>query len=192
MTLFNLRPKGFPLFRDVIISFVVFILLGFLFYRQLYLPGAVNTKGLKGDIEKLNSDIAGFQATAAASENELKRLQDIIKAYADIQERFLFSKEQLLPEKAVSSIVKEVSSTPPGVTLISAQVSPLEDKGEYLRLPMVLRVRGDFISFGNYVVNLENSRRLISIENISMAKEANTGLSIRLEVSAYLMKEKAI
>lgn len=192
MNLQDLKIKKFPLLKEGVVLTLFFAVITLVFNILFYSPLKKEIKGLKGDIENLNSNIAGYQAVASSAENESKRLQDVVKAYEDMESRLLFSKEQIPSEKEVSNILMELSSPRSGMTLVNIQTSPLEDKGEYSRLPLVLQLRGGFKSLGTYLVSLENSRRLIGVENINLVKEDKAGLSIRLELSAYLMKEGAV
>ena len=192
MTLQDLNIKKFPLLKEGIVLTLFFAMLTFVFNIWFYSPSKKEIKGLKVDIEKLNSNIADYKAFASSAENESKRLQDVVKAYEDMESRLFFSKEQIPSEKEVSNILMELSSPRPGLTLVNIQTSPLEDKGGYSRLPLVLQLRGGFQSLGTYLASLENSRRLIGVENINLVKDDNAGLSIRMELSAYLMKEGAV
>ena len=192
MNLRDLKIKKFPLLKEGIVLTLFFAMLTFVFNIWFYSPSKKEIKGLKVDIEKLNSNIADYKAFASSAENESKRLQDVVKAYEDMESRLFFSKEQIPSEKEVSNILMELSSPRPGLTLVNIQTSPLEDKGEYSRLPLVLPLRGSFQSLGTFLVSLENSRRLIGVENINLVKEDKAGLSIRLELSVYLMKEGAV
>jgi Tfp pilus assembly protein PilO len=192
MNLGDLKIKKFPLFKEGIVLTLSFAMITFVFNIWSYSPSKKEIKGLKGEIKTLNSNIADYQAVASSAENESKRLQDVVKAYEEMESRLLFSKEKIPSEKEVSNILMELSSPRPGLTLVNIQTSPLEDKGEYSRLPLVLQLRGSFQSLGTYVVSLENSRRLIGVENINLVKEDKAGLSIRIELSAYLMKEGAV
>lgn len=192
MNLQDLKIKKFPLLKEGIVLTLFFVVITLVFNILFYSPLKKEIKGLKGDIENLNSNIADYQAVASSAENESKRLQDVVKAYEDMESRLLFSKDQIPSEKEVSNILKELSSSRPGLTLVAIQTSPLESKGEYSRLPLVLQLRGGFQSLGAYLVSIENSRRLIGVENINLVKEDNAGLSIRMELSAYLMKEGAV
>lgn len=192
MNLRDLKIKKFPLLKEGIVLTLFFAMITLVFNIWFYSPSKKEIKGLKVDVEKLNSNIADYKAFASSAENESKRLKDVVKAYEDMESRLLFSKEQIPSEKEVSNILMELSSPRSGMTLVNIQTSPLEDKGEYSRLPLVLQLRGGFQSLGTYLVSLENSRRLIGVENINLVKEDEAGLSIRLELSAYLMKEGAV
>lgn len=192
MTLQDLNIKKFPLLKEGIVLTLFFAMITLVFNIWFYSPSKKEIKGLKVDIEKLNSNIADYQAFASSAENESKRLKEVVKAYEDMESRLLFSKEQIPSEKEVSNILMELSSPRPGLTLVNIQTSPLEDKGGYSRLPLVLQLRGGFQSLGTYLASLENSRRLIGVENINLVKDDNAGLSIRMELSAYLMKEGAV
>ena len=192
MNLRDLKIKKFPLLKEGIVLTLFFAMLTFVFNIWFYSPSKKEIKGLKVDIEKLNSNIADYKAFASSAENESRRLKDVVKAHEDMESRLFFSKEQIPSEKEVSNILMELSSPRPGLTLVNIQTSPLEDKGEYSRLPLVLPLRGSFQSLGTFLVSLENSRRLIGVENINLVKEDKAGLSIRLELSVYLMKEGAV
>ena len=192
MNLRDLKIEKFPLVKEGIVLALLFAMITLVFNVWFYSPSKKEIKGLKEDIEKLNSNIADYKAFASSAENESKRLKDVVKAYEDMESRLLFSKEQIPSEKEVSNVLMELSSPRPGMTLVSIQTSPLEDKGGYSRLPLVLQLRGGFQSLGTYLVSLENSRRLIGVENINLVKDDKAGLSIRLELSAYLMKEGAV
>lgn len=194
MNLRDLKIKKFPFLKEGIVLTLSFAMITLVFNIWFYSPSKKEIKGLKGDIEKLDGNIADYKAVASSAENESKRLQDVVKAYEEMESRLLFSKEQIPSEKEVSNILMELSSPRPGLTLVSVQTSPLEDKGEYSRLPLVLQLRGGFQSLGTYLASLENSRRLIGVENINVVKdkEEKTGLSIRMELSAYLTKEGAV
>lgn len=192
MNLRDLKIMKFPLLKEGIVLTLFFAIITLVFNIWFYSPSIKEIKGLKGDIEKLNRNMTDYQAVASSAENESKRLQDVVKAYEDMESRLLFSKEQIPSEKEVSNILMELSSPRQGLTLVTIQASPLEDKGEYSRLPLVLQLRGGFQSLGTYLASLENSRRLIGVENINLVKEDKAGLSIRMELSAYLMKEGAV
>lgn len=194
MTLLNLNLKKFPLLKEVIVLTLFFASTIFVFNMLFYVPAKREMKGIEAEIGKFNTNIADYQAVASSAENESKRLQDVVKAYEEMEARLLFSKEQIPPEKEVSDILKELSSPHPGLTLVSVQTSPLEDKGEYAKLPLALQFRGDFPSLGAYLASLENSRRLIGVENINLVKdkEEKAGLSIKMELNVFLMKEGAV
>ncbi|MBI4746377.1 MAG: type 4a pilus biogenesis protein PilO [Deltaproteobacteria bacterium] len=192
MNLRDMKIKKFPLLKEGIVLTLFFAVITLVFNILFYSPSKKEIKGLKVEIEKLNSNINDYQAVASSAGNESKRLMDVEKAYQEMESRLLFSKEQIPSEKEVSSILKELSSPNPGLTLVNIQTSPLEDKGEYSRLPLVLQLQGGFQSLGTYLVSLENSRRLIGIENINLVKEEQAGVSIRMELNLFLMKEGAV
>ncbi|MBM2837795.1 MAG: pilO [Deltaproteobacteria bacterium] len=192
MNLRDLKIKKFPLLKEGIVLTLFFAVITLVFNIWFYSPSKKEIKGLKGDIEKLNRNMTDYQAVASSAENESKRLQDVVKAYEEMESRLLFSKEQIPSEKEVSNILMELSSARPGLTLVTIQASPLEDKGEYSRLPLVLQLRGGFQSLGTYLASLENSRRMIGVENINVLKEEKAGVSIRMELNVFLMKEGAV
>ena len=192
MNLRDLKIKKFPLLKEGIVLTLFFAVITLVFNIWFYSPSKKEIKGLKGDIEKLNRNMTDYQAVASSAENESKRLKDVVKAYEEMESRLLFSKEQIPSEKEVSNILMELSSARPGLTLVTIQASPLEDKGEYSRLPLVLQLRGGFQSLGTYLASLENSRRMIGVENINVLKEEKAGVSIRMELNVFLMKEGAV
>jgi len=192
MTFLHLNWKRFHLVKEGIGLFLIFSAITIAFDAGYYLPSKREINGLKGEVEKLEGRVAGYQAAQAASGKDYKRLQELLRTYEGMEVSLLLGKEQIPPAKEVSNVLKEISSPRPGLTLLSLQASPVEDKGECLRLPLVLQFRGTFPSFGAYIVSLENSGRLISVENIKLVKENSAGLLIRMDISTYLMKDGAV
>ena len=118
MNLQDLKIKKFPLLKEGIVLTLFFFMITLVFNIWFYSPSKKEIKGLKVDIERLNSNIADYKAFASSAENESKRLKDVVKAYEDMESRLLFSKEQIPSEKEVSNILKELSSPRPGLTLV--------------------------------------------------------------------------
>ena len=192
MNLRDLKLQKLPLLKEGIFLIVLFVSVTFIFNFLFSAPVKRMIKGLKSDMDSLDGNRANYLAAAAALGKETERLQELTKSYEEMESSLLQSKEQILPVKEVPNILKDLSSPRPGLTIISVHTSPFEDKGEYLRLPLVLSIRADFRSFGAYIASIEHSRRLIGVENINLVKDDKAGLSIRLELSAYLMKEGAV
>lgn len=192
MNLRDLKFQKFPLLKEGIVLIVLFVSITFIYNSLFNAPVKRIVKELKTDMESLEVNRASYLAAAAALGKETERLQEVTRSYEEMESSLLYSKEGIPPAKDVSKILKELSSPRPGVTIISVHTSPIEDKGEYLRLPLVLSIRGDFQSMGAYIDSLEHSRRLIGVENINMVKEEKGDLLIKLELSAFLMKEGAV
>lgn len=192
MNLRDLKLPKFALLKEGVVLILLFVSITFIFNFFFNAPVKRMIKELKADMASLDGNRANSLAIAAALGKETERLQELTKSYEEMESSLLLSKDQILPVKEVPNILKELSSPRPGVTIISVHTSPIEDKGEYLRLPLVLQVKGDFRSFGAYIDSIEHSRRFIGVENINMVKEEKGGLSIRLELSAYMMKEGAV
>lgn len=192
MNLRDLKLPKFALLKEGIVFVLLFVLIVFIYNLFFNAPVKRMIKELKADMASLEGNRANYLAISAALGKETERLQELTKSYEEMESSLLLSKEQILPAKEIPNILKELSSPRPGLTIVSVHTSPVEDKGEYLRLPLVLSLRGDFRSFGAYIDSLENSRRLVGVENINMVKDEKGGLTIRLELSAYLMKEGAV
>lgn len=192
MNLRDLKLPKFTLLKEGVVLVLLFVSITFIFNFLFNAPVKRMIKELKADMESLDVNKSNYMAAAAALGKETERLKELTKSYEEMESSLLLSKDQILPAKEVPNILKEISSPRPGVTLVSVHAAALEDKGEYLRLPLVLSMRGDFRSLGAYIDSIEHSRRLIGVENINMFKDEKGGLSIRLELSAYLMKEGAV
>lgn len=192
MTPFNLRFKRPLLFKEGLIFLTVFSSVCIAFYLLSYAPAMREITVLKGEIERFSREIANHQASVAASENEAKKTLEVIKTYDEIKDKGIFLSEQIPPAKEVSNIIREISSLRAGITLLSLHASHLEDKGNYLRLPLSVQIRSDFPSLGAYLEKIENSGRLISVENLSIAKNGQEKPLVKMELAAYLMKEGGI
>lgn len=182
---YNFSLNRFKLLNEFLVFLAVWAATGGVFYLWLYAPSASAIRNIRSDMERL----ATVQASAGDYEREIKRLQYLNSEYEKMKTIYAFPEGQLRPEKEVSDILRELSLSHSGVTLLSVQTSPLEDKKDYLRLPMALHLRGDFPSIGAYLASLEGSKRILNVENVSMVKEEKNKLSVRLDISVYLIKE---
>ena len=189
MTLLKSKIFSSPLFKERFSLLVLFLAICFVYYGWFYKPVVGEVVAVKTEVDSLKGEAAKYRAAASDAARDAKRLEEMTAAYEGMKERLLFIKERLPSVKEVSGILREVSSPFPGVTFISVQPSAVEDKGTHMRLPISLQIRGDFPSLGRYISSIEDSRRLIGIENITIGKDAKTGLMIRLELSVYLMPE---
>lgn len=189
MTPLNLKFKKPPLLKEGLLLLALLASIGLSFYALFYAPAAREIKKMKGEIERFSRDIANYQALTAASEKEAKNTLEVVKAYDEIKKKIIFLNEQIPPAREVSNILREISSPRSGITLLSVHALHLEDKGNYLRLPLSVQIRSNFPSLGAYLERIENSGRLISVENLSIAKDAQGQPLIKMEIVAYLMKE---
>lgn len=192
MNLRDLKLRKLHLLTEGVVLVVIFVSLTFIYNLLFNAPVKRMIKELNAEMGSLDVNRSNYLAAAEALSKETERLNEVTRSYEEMVSSLQLSKENILPAREGSNILRELYSPRPGMTIISVHTSPFEDKGEYLRLPLVLSVKGNFQSLGGYIDSLENSRRLIGIESISMAKEEKGGLTIRLELSAYLMKEGAV
>lgn len=189
MTPLNLKFKKPLLLKEGLLLLALLASIGLSFYALFYAPAAREIKKMKGEIERSIRDIANYQALTAASEKEAKNTLEVVKAYDEIKKKIIFLNEHIPPAREVSNILREISSPRPGITLLSVHALHLEDKGNYLRLPLSVQIRSNFPSLGAYLESIENSGRLISVENLSIAKDAQGKPLIKMEIVAYLIKE---
>lgn len=177
--------------RELIALITVLSFIGLLYYAVIYHPASNKIRTLRTGLETLDSEVLRLQSFMKLSENEMTRFQDLSKTLSETETRLFLIREQMPASGEAPKILKELSSPGFGLELTSVQTSSLEDKGEYIVMPVTLQMRGRFASIGRYLEGLEKSQKLISIENISITKDSETGLSLKLELNAYLMKDGA-
>lgn len=192
MNLRKLDIRKLPFLKEGLVLTLFFAVTTITFNILFYTPSKKEISRLKSNIDQLNTEITGFQAIASSAENEYKRLQASLKISEEKEAMFNLSKDQIPSVKEVSSILNELSSNLSGLTLKSMKTSPIDDNGEYIKLPLVMEFQGGFQALGPYLTAIEKSRRLIGVEHIELIKDNNAGLSIRMELNIYLMKEGGI
>lgn len=185
-------------FRFVKIPFVMesSFLAGFLavftlaYYFLGYIPVSGALRTVKDDLNRISTEIHGYELflSTGLDTGNIERL----KSYKDIEASYLQTLKQIPSIRESSKVMQEISSSRTGLSIESIQSSPLEDKGEYLRMQVTLTIKGDFPSIGAYITSIEKSDRVMHIGNITMAREPQVPLTARLEMSLYFLKEGAI
>ncbi len=154
--------------RPIAIAVIVFIILAVIFYFVL----------------PRYREIREFQIKIAEKEAELKGKEDYFRGIAEVYQKLVENEENIkkintaLPDKinypALISFLQEKSQEN-GLVLRTVNLggtSQARGKEKLNQTNFSLRVDGSYSAFRNFISSLENSSRIIELDNVSFSSRA--------------------
>jgi len=108
----------------------------------------------------------------------------------DMEERFMVTQSKLPSDKHLASLLKGLvdNDIKRGIKFTSLKPLPLEDKGEYFRLPFQITMQARFRPFGEYMERIEEMPRIVTVDNFRIdAEEEQSSLTIKLFMNTYVL-----
>ncbi|MBI3753899.1 MAG: type 4a pilus biogenesis protein PilO [Deltaproteobacteria bacterium] len=178
-------------YRELIIILTTAVAIGFFFYQYIYLKNAAEIQRLDSQAQTIAADINKVSAEAQATQQTAQRLKDAMGRLKEMEEKFMITQSKLPSERQLSSILKGLvgGEAKRGIKFTSLKPLPLEQKGEYFKLPFQITMQGRFQAFGEYLERIEDMPRIITVENFRLdAKEESLPLlSIQLFMNTYVL-----
>lgn len=182
------RIKGY---RETIIALLLAAAIAFFFYQYIYLKNAADVTRLDSQAQGIITDIDRISAEIRETQKVAQRLKDAMERLKNMEDRFMLTQSKLPSDRQLSSILKGLvgDDLKKGVKFISLRPLPLEQKGEYFRLPFQTTLQARFQPFGEYLEMIEEMPRIVTIENFRLdaKEEGKPLLSIQLFMSAYVL-----
>jgi Tfp pilus assembly protein PilO len=179
-------------YRKELIGLLIVISFSFFFYKYIHIAnikniGVYKTKeqGMKTEVGRIRIEVRAIPKL----EKRLQRLEDNLKR---IEERFILLQGRLPSKKEISGILKELTNVKrKHIRFKTLRPLPVEDKGEYLKIPFQITMDAGFKPLGDYIYQLEGMSRIFTIDNIRLdsTEEVAPALSVQLYVSAYMLEE---
>jgi Tfp pilus assembly protein PilO len=180
-------------FTTEILGALILISFTFLFYQSIYLKNSSAIKFTADRADGLRAEISSIGAEIKASGMLRKRLEEATVNLRKIEVRFEEMKERLPSEKHLSEILEELTlyESSKRVRFLSVKPLPLEDKGEFTRVPFQITMESEFIPFGNYLEGLENLQRVMVVDNFRIETKAGAEpfLTAQLYLSTYTLND---
>lgn len=147
------------------------------FYYGVILPQKVKADNLFKEIEARRMEAMAFKSTAPSSFAETK---------ADI-EKF----KSMLPRKTeMTKIIREIDGLAKGASLSIHDISYESGKGEkdgISQASFSFPVEGKYGDIKNFIYRLESSKRLITIDDLSLEKASGKeDIRLKIKLTVYL------
>lgn len=167
----KLDLKTLPAYAKAIIvalpSVIIAVLLVFLFV----LPKQKQIKALDDQIDKQLKEIA-------SSETKAEKLEFLKKENERLQKRLTELKEQLPPEREISTLLKQVSDLGIGAGLEIKSWKPGQKKdhpsGIVYEIPVNVAVTGRYHNLGHFFSSITKLPRIVNINDMKIAPGAGS------------------
>src|SRR3989304_3098871 len=181
-------------YRRELLGLAIIIAATFLFYQQIYSKNAAEIKKLDSMEKEMIAEVNRVSEEVKEKQKSAERLKDAMERLGELESKFMITKSRLPSDKQLSFILKDVvdEDAKKDIKFTTVKPLPIEDKGEYFRLPFQMAMKTKFYSFGKYLERKEEIPRIINLENFRIdAKEENQPLlSIQLFMSTYVLGGK--
>lgn len=181
-------------YRRELLGLAIIIAATFLFYQQIYSKNAAEIKKLDSMEKEMIAEVNRISEEVKETQKSAERLKDAMERLGELESKFMTTKSRLPSDKQLSFILKDVvdEDAKKDIKFTTVKPLPIEDKGEYFRLPFQMAMQTKFYSFGKYLEKIEDMPRIINVENFRIdAKEENQPLlSIQLFMSTYVLGGK--
>ncbi|MDH4161950.1 MAG: type 4a pilus biogenesis protein PilO [Nitrospirota bacterium] len=164
---------------------VVTALVTILFIWQVHIPKT-------SEIGKLDTEIAGLEATMRDNDAKIKKL-DMLKAKVkELQEKLKVLTKQLPPESEVSGLLREIQNLVNKAGLTLKLWKPDKRKpgcsGMCEEIPISLKLLGGYHNVAMFYDSVSKLTRIVNIANVKMggAKVGNSGL-MEIEIDCTAM-----
>lgn len=163
--------------RSMLLGFIVLVALSiaaFTIYSQLKHRTQINSQ-LQQELQilKENNELV-------SSLNQLKKALE-----KSVDEVLVYGR--LMPEKPdENSLITylEEASNEANVEFVKISFDPLAPKEGYVEMPVKLSFSGDYAGMVELLKNMESSKRLLCIDNMSIKRDDADGGKILMEISA--------
>ncbi len=162
----------------------------FFFYQFVYLRGISEIKRLDSQIQGIVADIEKISTEIKQTQSFADRLKEVMEKLKDMEERFMVTQSKLPSDKHLASLLKGLvdNDIKRGIKFTSLKPLPLEDKGEYFRLPFQITMQARFRPFGEYMERIEEMPRIVTVDNFRIdAEEEQSSLTIKLFMNTYVL-----
>jgi len=150
--------------QRILISGVIFVLIGGVFVYLLYWPKLDDIKKLNTQLEKLEGKLKTAKRNAA----DLKKFQAKMKE-AEVQFRMAMQK---LPEREeIPSLLTSISDSgqQAGLEFLLFEPKPEKKKEFYAEIPVAMSIKGDYHNLAIFFDQVARLSRIVNIQNIQMS-----------------------
>jgi Tfp pilus assembly protein PilO len=173
-------------FRREILGALILVSFTFLFYESIYSKNGREIELMGERANGLRAEIEGIKAEINASDALKKRLGEATLNMGLLEASLEDMTGRLPSERHLSELLSELTryESTGGSKFLSVKPLPLEDKGEFTRVPFHLTMESRFIPFGDYLEQLENLQRVMVVDNFRI--DTKGGGSLLLKAQLYL------
>ncbi len=179
-------------YRKELIGLLIVISLSFFFYEYIHTVNINNIEVYRTKEQGIKTEIGRARTEIRSIPKLVKSLQRLENNLKKIEERFMLLQGRLPSKKEISGVLKELTKVNRrDIHFKTLKPLPLEDEGEYLKIPFQIAMDARFKPFGDYIHQLEGMSRIFTIDNIRLDSTEETAptLSVQLYVSAYMLEE---
>jgi len=153
-----------PMAKKIFFLLFFVVLVGAALWFYLYSPAAEELEKLEKSHTKLQKDLDDAERTKKTYEIDRQKRDELAKASGK-------QIQMLPPETEMSSFLDNLNSQAELVGLEILSVKPMEEEAAryYARIPVQLKLRGNFHQMSKFFYLVGNLDRIINIENIKLA-----------------------
>lgn len=153
-----------PMAKKIFFLLFFVVLVGAALWFYLYSPAAEELEKLEKSHTKLQKDLDDAERTKKTYEIDRQKRDELAKASGK-------QIQMLPPETEMSSFLDNLNSQAELVGLEILSVKPMEEEAAryYARIPVHLKLRGNFHQMSKFFYLVGNLDRIINIENIKLA-----------------------
>jgi len=178
----------------VIIAFVLLIIFGSLFL--VFRPQIKSINSYRIRSKSLEGYIAEAREKVVLKSKLLEQIEDIKETLLQYEKKLPREKDIPVLLKELTEIVElgdiEFISIHPQPTGPIEELAGIGEGGEYLRLPIQIKMRCSFHDFERFLFRLEKTRRFIKVVDIGIKGGSNVsspGHEIGLTIEVYMYQE---
>ncbi len=183
--------SGMGDWRKEILGMLIMASFALFFYRFVYLENLSKIEALEQKAAAVRAEIARINTEVKEIDLLKSRLEEATESLRTLERKLRDLKERLPSEKVLSGILAELAANEfkDDLKIVSIKPMPPEEKGELVRLPLMITLESRFIPFGNYLERIENLRRIIVVDNfkVEVMEERTPRLSAQVFLSSYAM-----
>jgi len=176
------------------LTLLLAMILVFMIYQRVYiLPKKERITVASGKVLALSKEVNALQTRVDEERTRATREAEILDSYRRLSEQLKSAKRMLPTQENIAELLDNLTApgTRAGVSIMSLQPFPPEEKPSLTRLTFKLQLEGRYRNIGRYLQELENMDRLIMVDNIQLTTSESGDLKIQAQllVSTYLLKE---
>lgn len=178
-----------PKTQVVLLAVLAGILLTWLFYAQVYSKNLRTLQSLRGDLQKIESEVKAARAA-------VDQLPEVRREYELTLRKWEKAKDLLPSEKEIPDLIRTMTNAAAesGVRFVSFKPSPPVAEPMYQRIPVTVSVTGNYHQVGSFLAQVANLPRIIKPSDLTLApnsetKDASRTVKADFTATAFVFKE---
>lgn len=129
------------------------------------------------ELNSVNDKLAAVKASFVDTQQKVANLDAYKKEVKVVEEELNKLTEQLPPSNEQAGLLEDVSqqASTNGLQFVSIKPGAPENKGFYEENPMELVLSGEYDGFGEFVSNLSNMSRIVTLHDFTLKKNSTSG-----------------